>query len=79
MDEIISKTNDELVKDAGQTVIGTVSGLNAQHAQAELTRRLIHSIKHLDETTAYYSKVLIWLTVVLGIFALIQIILFIRK
>lgn len=79
MNGITSKTDEGLVEDAGQTVIGTPSGLKAQHAQAELTRRLINGIKHLDETTARYSKVLIWLTIGLGIFALIQIILFLIK
>ena len=79
MNDIVSKTEEELVSDAGQTVIGTPSGLKAQHAQAELTRRLINSIKHLDETTSHYSRVLIWLTVILGIFALIQILLFVLK
>lgn len=79
MDEIPLKTDEELVGDAGRVVVGTTSGLQAQHAQAELTRRLINSIKHLDATTSRYSRVLIWLTVELVIFALIQIILFLIK
>jgi len=73
-----TKTNEELVRDAGETVIGTPSGLKAQHAQAELTKRLIISIDNLNKTTSCYSKVLIWLTVALGILAVIQIILFLK-
>lgn len=78
MDNISTQSNEELVKSVGETVIGTPSGLKAQHAQAELTRRLIISIDDLNRTTSYYSKVLIGLTIALGILAIIQIVLFLK-
>ncbi len=65
-------TNEELVEIAGKTVIGTQSGLNAQYAQAELTRRLMRSIGTLTGETATYSKVLVDLTLLLAVVAVFQ-------
>lgn len=70
---IEDKTEKELVGDVGTAVIGTPSGLKSQVAQAELTRRLIISIKSLDETTSFYSTIIVILTMVLGILAVFQI------
>lgn len=78
MSDITSKTDEELVKDVGKTVIGTPSGLKAQYSQAELMRRLIFAIDNLNRTTSYYSKVLILLTITLGVLTVVQIILFLR-
>lgn len=77
--EMLKKTDEELVGDAGRIVIGTPSGLGAQHAQAELTRRLIRSIDNLNTNTSYYSKILIGLTVAIGVLTLFQIISFFIK
>ena len=71
---IEDKTEEELVDDIGGTVIGTPSGLKAQFAQAELTRRLILSIRDLNRTTSRYSVTLIALSIVLGLIAITQII-----
>ena len=73
MTYIEDKTEAELVDNIGSVVIGTTSGLKAQFAQAELTRRLIVSIRDLDRTTSKYSRIIVLLTVVLGILAGIQI------
>lgn len=70
--EIKNLTGHELVKQAGETIIGTGSGLKAQHAQAELTRRLIESIDNLNKETSRYSMALINLTIILFVIALIQ-------
>ena len=48
-EEISKMENEDLVKLAGGTVIGTPSGLKAQHAQAELTKRLLESIGELNK------------------------------
>lgn len=71
-------SDKELVELAGSTVVGTTSGLKAQHAQAELTRRLMDSIKSLDKTTSRYSNVLVILTVILVMITIYQFILFLR-
>lgn len=73
--DIRIKTSDELVLIAGQKVIGTPSGMEAQQAQAELTKRLTDGITRLDQSTTKYSKVLMWLTIGLGVLAAIQIVL----
>jgi len=84
IEDIENKTNEELVKFAGkeETVLEgrcrKVGGFVSQHAQAELTRRLINSINSLDKTTSKYSKILIWLTIGIGILAIIQIYLLIK-
>lgn len=79
MTENITNTpNEELVKQAGETVVGTPSGLKAQYAQAELTRRLMNSINNLNKISSKYSQRLIWLTIVLGILAAIQIYLLVK-
>lgn len=71
----VSTSDNTLVEIAGGTVLGTPSGLKAQHAQAELTRRLMVSIKNLDVTTSRYSKVLVALTIALTFLGVLQIIL----
>lgn len=57
--EISKMKDEELVKLAGGTVIGTPSGLKAQHAQAELSRRLMNAITELNATSSKYSGRLI--------------------
>lgn len=67
-------TDVELVDIAGKSVIGTVSGLESQYAQAEINRRLMDSINNLNKETGKYSKVLInltWLLFAIGIIQLI--------
>lgn len=79
MTYIEDKTEEELVDDIGRNVIGTPSGLNAQFSQAELTRRLLVGIEDLNKATSRYSKIIIILTIVLGVFAIIQIGLIVRQ
>lgn len=57
--EISKMKDEELVKLAGGTVIGTPSGLKAQHAQAELSKRLMNAITDLNATSSKYSGRLI--------------------
>lgn len=78
MENISDEKDEELVRLAGQTVVGTQSGLKAQHAQAELTRRLMNTIKDLNSSTDKYSIILIWLTAVLAIITGIQFYYFIK-
>ena len=58
-------TVDQLVELAGETVIGTPSGLKSQKAQAEINRRLIEALNDSKESTKEYSKRLEFLTWVL--------------
>lgn len=67
-------TVDQLVELAGETVVGTPSGLKSQKAQAEINRRLIEALNASQESTKQYSErlerltwVLVALTVVLVI------------
>jgi cytochrome c-type biogenesis protein CcmH/NrfG len=60
-------TVDQLVELAGETVIGTPSGLKSQKAQAEINRRLIEALNASQESTKQYSKRLEHLTSVLVI------------
>ncbi|TAK57001.1 hypothetical protein EPO17_03160 [Patescibacteria group bacterium] len=64
-------TVDELVEHAGNTVIGTPSGLNAQKSQAEINRRLIEALNASKDSTDNYSKKLIWLTWALVVLTII--------
>ncbi len=73
-------SNEELVKMAGETVIGTTSGLKSQQAQAELSRRLIESNlelkKSLDSSTDMtktFNNAMFNLTIILTFLAIIQI------
>lgn len=63
---------DQLVELAGETVIGTPSGLKSQKAQAEINRRLIEALNASKESMTKYSKriecltwVLVGLTIIL--------------
>lgn len=74
-------SNEELVKYAGQTVIGTPSGLAAQEAQAELTRRLIVSNNSLRDATLEnngitrkFNEGMLILTIILTLLAGLQIV-----
>jgi len=46
-----------------------------ERIKAEMTRRLIDEIGNFSKESSKYSKVIIWLTIALGILAMIQIIL----
>ena len=70
----INTTDEELVELAGSSIIGTPGGLKAQHAQAELTRRLMISINNSSKETSRYSDRLLDLTILLFFLAVIQII-----
>ena len=71
----IDKLNDEeLVDMAGHTVPGGLPSGESTHAQAELSRRLMETIKTLDESTSKYSKAVIALTFVLLVIGIIQVI-----
>jgi len=71
-DNFNNLTNEKLVELAGETVIGTTSGLKAQYAQAELIKRLMDSINGLNKTTSRYSDKLLGLTIVLFFIAFVQ-------
>lgn len=65
---------DQLVELAGDTVIGTPSGLGAQRAQAELNRRLIEALNDSKDSTEKYSKKIEYLTWALVILTIILVI-----
>lgn len=67
-------TVDQLVELAGDTVIGTPSGLKSQKAQAEINRRLIEALNASQESTKQYSKRLECLTWVLVILTVVLVI-----
>jgi len=71
-DDFNNLSHEKLVELAGKTVIGTPSGLEAQHAQAELTKRLMDSINSLNQSTSRYSDRLLDLTILLFMVALFQ-------
>jgi cytochrome c-type biogenesis protein CcmH/NrfG len=58
-------TVDQLVELAGETVIGTPSGLKSQKAQAEINRRLIEALNESRDSTNKYNEKLLFLTWVL--------------
>jgi hypothetical protein len=70
--EINGISDVELVAFAGSTVIGTSSGLKAQHAQAELTRRLMETIREANKSTTRHSTVTLGFTFVLFVTAILQ-------
>lgn len=63
-----NKSDDELVVDASRLSV-------QQGNQAELTRRLMKSIRSLDITTARYSSVLVALTLILLVLGFLQLVL----
>lgn len=67
-------TVDQLVELAGETIIGTGSGLKSQKAQAEINRRLIEALNASQESTKQYSKRLECLTWVLVILTIVLVI-----
>ncbi|MFZ2414449.1 MAG: hypothetical protein WAW33_00350 [Minisyncoccia bacterium] len=71
-------SNEELVELTGKAVIGTPSGLEVQHAQAELTKRLMMSINNLNSSSTRYSEKLIDLTIILFVIGLLQLIVSIK-
>lgn len=77
MDDI-KFSDKELVEITGEKVIGTPSGLDAQCAQAELTRRLMESIKQLERSNNRYSDRMLELTILLFIIGFVQIVISIR-
>ncbi|MDD3101737.1 MAG: hypothetical protein PHE59_01150 [Patescibacteria group bacterium] len=60
-------TESQLVEYTGEKakLSGMSSGLDAQQAQAELTKRLIDSIRNFDDASSRYSKILLILTMIL--------------
>lgn len=73
-DNIRVKEDDEIVN-----FLSTSPGHSHEiAAQAEMMRRLKNSIEKLNKNTQKYSKILIWLTFVLGILAVIQVYLLVK-
>lgn len=70
--DIKSVTDDELVQMSGSTTIGTGAGQKAQHAQAELMRRLMESITNLNKETSRYSQSIVDLTILLFAISFLQ-------
>ena len=77
-DNFNNLSNEKLVELSGKTVVGTPSGLDAQRAQAELTKRLMESIDNLNKSTSRYSDRLLGLTLLLFFIAFIQLIVSLR-
>lgn len=71
INNIDTRTNEELVEAAGEYIIGTPSGLKSQQAQAELMSRLIYSNKNLNSSTQFSNWMMIILTVVLVILTIV--------
>ena len=65
------KNDEDLVSEAGRSRI-------IDSAPVEMMRRLKNSIEKLDKNTQKYSKILIFLTIILGILAVIQICLLVK-
>lgn len=65
-------TVDQLVELAGDSVIGTPSGLKSQKAQAEINRRLIEALNASKESTDIYSEKILNLSLVLLLVAMAQ-------
>ena len=73
-DNIRAKEDDEIVD-----FLSTSPGHSHEiAAQVEMMRRLKDSIEKLDENTQKYSRILIWLTIILGVLAAIQIYLLVK-
>lgn len=72
--KITEFNDDELVGASGSTVVGTEAGRKAQHAQAELIRRLMQTIRNADQTTTKYSKVMVAFTFILFVIAMLQLV-----
>jgi len=66
IEQLKNNTEDELVIMSGSP------DMASEVARAELTRRLMKSIKDMDNTTSKYSKVIIILTIVLMILGFFQ-------
>jgi len=64
------KTDERLVAEAGRA-------REIDSAPVEMTRRLKDSIEKLNRSTKKYSRILIWLTAIMTIAVIIQIILLI--
>ncbi len=71
---IKDKTGAELVNDAGQTVVGTQSGLKAQLSQAELLRRNTEALREFSRTSERYSDAILELTILLILIAIFQLV-----
>ncbi len=72
MNNFKERTDDQLVEDIEDHIIGTGSGRIAQGAQAELTVRLINTIESLDKTTSNYSEKLLNASLILLLITLVQ-------
>jgi len=68
-----TKTGFEGTTDKGLVQQIGVYGQNYEKLNMEMTRRLIKEIRRFNKISSRYSKIIIWLTIVLGIFAIIQI------
>ncbi|MBI2831226.1 MAG: hypothetical protein HYX79_03110 [Chloroflexi bacterium] len=71
-------TDEELVRRTFNFSQGA-RGETSQDLTPELTRRLMVSIRDLNKSTERYSKILVWLTIILAALAVAQIILLIRS
>lgn len=71
-EDIRKKTDTELVTLVGSKVIGTPSGLDAQHAQAELLRRNTDALRESKKSADKSSYSTIILTLIIGWIALFQ-------
>jgi len=67
-------SDDVLIQEIGKGSDEDGRAFTAREAaKAELTKRLLYSMRDLNKSTRYYSKWLIGLTITLGILAAVQI------
>ncbi len=71
---IVQLSDDELVKIAGSTVIGTPSGQKAQLAQAELLRRNTNALIESGKSADHYADKMMGLSLIVGLIAFLQLI-----
>lgn len=69
---VFELTDKELVEQAGRTTVGTPSGLSAQLAHAELTRRNTEALIESSKSADRYADKMMGLSLIVGLIALLQ-------
>ena len=58
-----------------ELVIEAQTGTRGQGANVEMMRRLRSATEKLDASTTRYSKILVWLTIIIGVLTALQLVL----
>jgi hypothetical protein len=58
-----------------ELVIEAQTGERGQGANVEMMRRLRNATENLDASTTRYSKILVWLTIIIGVLTALQLVL----